>query len=876
MQSFLTLIWKEFRQQISLAVAIVAVTLFLQFLAFAIAVIDRRPTAGLPWMMSVFWITISYAWGASATLFSRELEEGTADFLRRLPISSRLLLAAKLTWLVGSTLAVGVVLTVISSLWILGTGGDTSSEQIVGVFGVAIFEAMAWGLFFSVRSKSQVHSLLMSGLVAGSVAFFVVMIMTPNGNSPMLDAYANAALPRLAVAGVVFMIAVWNARRWLVTSSRVTVSSITAKNLTPRDEQRLAATPPRGEMRWLVWHAVRQSRTLFRIVSLVLAVIAVAATVAVIYIIRRGEMRDGELSAEMLFQLALLFVAGEFVAIVFSASTFWRDNTSGAAAMLTQHGVAPGKLWWSRIIAFGGFYVAGVLPLLMAVALILAANNKIGIYTFLLCDESPLCSLVLLLSIFFVGQWISLTTRSIINSIILTVASFCGLFFACVAVKVLLGLPAFLWTFVPLWIACLLASRLFVSDWQRGRANWATWWKTRSPIILTVAAIFVAVPFVRVYSIPYVYLGYDLPDQTWESHYTYNSRDVRTDALFHDFLREHPGVRAWRDEAKQRYLGVEKNTQMLRTFSGCSFPATWQEACRNWMIRQISDVTPSMFADIRWGYGGLDWELFCCSPVLVSVASQPTTPPEELREFIEFLETMPQYRAPLALRISSLYQVERYRVARGLDYEGNRQPWWYRWLMPWERYRVLRRLACEFQQQSQAATVWEKAIAEDKVPDATWNKWRTTDCGSGYDLLASEILQDTRRNQLLSRDYIRLYQILEAERKRRMLLIVAALNLWYREHNSLPDDLESLVGVYLKELPTDPLTKLSYKIFPPDASSKDEVGLVPSVAAERKAEKKFPSLNVALPNGERYPSYSNRITLQFVKPAETANGEPAQ
>jgi hypothetical protein len=59
-----------------------------------------------------------------------------------------------------------------------------------------------------------------------------------------------------------------------------------------------------------------------------------------------------------------------------------------------------------------------------------------------------------------------------------------------------------LWTTAPLLVALLVVSRLRAYYWLRERLNWRTQFITSLPVLAAMLAVLIALPFVRVYSVP--------------------------------------------------------------------------------------------------------------------------------------------------------------------------------------------------------------------------------------------------------------------------------------------------------------------------------------------------------------------------------------
>ncbi|MCL2624364.1 MAG: ABC transporter permease, partial [Planctomycetaceae bacterium] len=213
------LFWKEYRQQILLLVAIFVLGMFFQLAACLSAAFSPSMQPSF-WTLGMF-VTALYAAGAAGILFSREHDEKTFGFLRSLPITADTILVGKLAWLLSSTLLLAAVMGVESLLWVGLAGTGDSGESIFGVMGVAVIEALCWGVFWSVRTRSQLSALLATFFSASIGAYCVSVCwnsMISQPSQEIMTVYAAAAPWRLLLAAVIGTIAVRDARKWLYRS----------------------------------------------------------------------------------------------------------------------------------------------------------------------------------------------------------------------------------------------------------------------------------------------------------------------------------------------------------------------------------------------------------------------------------------------------------------------------------------------------------------------------------------------------------------------------------------------------------------------------------------------------------------------------------
>jgi hypothetical protein len=101
------------------------------------------------------------------------------------------------------------------------------------------------------------------------------------------------------------------------------------------------------------------------------------------------------------------------------------------------------------------------------------------------------------------GAFCSISFKGQMRAIVLTCIGMMPLFWWAGLGTLLFGCNS-LWTTLPICIALLVSSRLRAYYWLREKLTWRTRLLTLTPVLGTMLAVVLAVPAVRVYSIPYI------------------------------------------------------------------------------------------------------------------------------------------------------------------------------------------------------------------------------------------------------------------------------------------------------------------------------------------------------------------------------------
>jgi len=784
---FTALLYKEFRQQVSIWITLFACTVLMQVFTTLTFSLQPNPPENWTRIMVLFnlsWVIVTvYAFGSACSIFVAEHEEKTYSFLRGLPIRRGTLLAAKLAWVLLGTFSLALCLAVETCVFLLLTTFPSPSDfrqgvenfsTIDGCYSVAItfcntiFAAIVWGLFWSARSRHQLFALLATFVCAAATGTLCKYFFFDTD-------YELAVL--LGVECIVLAFALYRAYfwfdRWVDRRSSPSKSRGHSAAQSQKSRGRSVAQSPDAPvassvdcaeyrsvpgsflcMRFsfvaLTWHAVRQSGWLF----------AFAIAVGIVCIASRYFMKQlGDDIMNVIGGIAL------FAICVFCGSIFTADHRHNTIAMLGHRGVRPGKIWWSRITAFGTVYF------LLFIAYCTAFSHQHGIESFLMA---------ILVMPFCCGALISLLFRSPILAPCLTAAMWAFCLFWTVIFLTVAGVYTrdshtitIWWPAFPLLIGFLIASRLRIDDWLRERSVW----RSRRPVVCLIVGpallLLAAIPFIRIYSVPVVNYGYFI-----------DMADVNRRTITNEMAMAYSDV--WRPINSRDDL--RKAAEALRILQKAN--VEYVHGVRG----TINAFLDNLEATIQYKRQERPQRKH-----FVTI--------EFIDEAIALLESLEKNHTPLVDRVRIAYEHD-FRTI--LDYLNH--PDWihddniryvfrcFRW-MPWERIRAMRQLENDFQIQSRYAERTERAVFGNK------GDMESLILSYSDDYLRGRREPWTGLDSKLSgfEGVAPPGAVFNEEIKRRLLVLRFALLKFGLEKNRLPETLDELVteGI-LKELPTQP------------------------------------------------------------------------
>ncbi|MGD9126105.1 MAG: hypothetical protein PVH19_01895 [Planctomycetia bacterium] len=346
--TFRKLFWKEFRMLWPLWIAVVILGTLIDLGIFLL--FEGTPER----MHSVLFVCaglmpILYATGSAGTQFAWELERGTFQRLQMLPVTARKVIWSKLAWTLASTVLLFAAMWGISFLF---SGCDMNAAKLNGsffkIYPLGVLEFIAWGMFFSMRSRSPLLATIQAGFIA-SLIFGV--LTTTYGltfdkkmyGEVLFGVYQDVWPYRLGILLLLSAILFRMASNWFDHWRRVESRE--------REELRLFATTAcrknylHGDHGFLAlcqqnW---RQNRSLylpFSISLLLLIIFCVLWLTTPLHNMIIGEV------------LASLWGLYGFLAItLIPSSIFGADQAHHGFRFFAHHGISPKKVWFSRLLA---------------------------------------------------------------------------------------------------------------------------------------------------------------------------------------------------------------------------------------------------------------------------------------------------------------------------------------------------------------------------------------------------------------------------------------------------------------------------------------------------------------------------------------------
>jgi len=175
--SYLRMVWKEYRAQRALWIALLAGTILLEFLYLFFT---RQLTSTHPFHVAAV-LSTCYAISSGAMLFAGEREEETDRLLQALAVSPRILAAGKLTWLLLSV-ALFILLAFFFAVVVKVLNPETSRvwpmndpDGLLAVYIQAIPTGLAAGIFASLLTRR-----IMSALLVGILLLLFCSLVSHN------------------------------------------------------------------------------------------------------------------------------------------------------------------------------------------------------------------------------------------------------------------------------------------------------------------------------------------------------------------------------------------------------------------------------------------------------------------------------------------------------------------------------------------------------------------------------------------------------------------------------------------------------------------------------------------------------------------------
>ncbi len=502
--------WKDLRASRGLAFGAAGILLALLTL-FRIVIwsAGERLTAREAGVIVVVAGTVSalYAVAASIAAFAAERELRTHRLLFQLPHHWLAMGLGKLVAIVGSTLVVAVVLGGVALAFAGGIVPD-NFDMLVGLQGVFLMEAIAWGLFISLLCPQPLVGAVAACVMLGVGPYFVTERVFPNQYIQALELY-EASPQRLMVVAVLMVINVVLVRRWI---AQVPDASSRRRGIFGRRRGAMAVdtadivrpTAARGPMRgharrpslvglklldvspygWgppflrLVWHAWRLAWG--RMLGIV---VAIGGFIAFLYLMVPATFS--------VMAIVPLTIGSIILPSLLGAMVFGGDQREGRYEFLAQHGASPREVWLSRIVVW-------FVPVLVAILIpVLLVWPVLGMYVSAHYHWGYLLASVFMTAFtaFALGQLASLWVKSEIRAAGLAVA-----FIVLLAVWApIVGYWRISpwWSLLPIALGALLATRLDMRVWMNNRRDGASWGRSVATVVVPMAIVVGTIPLVR-------------------------------------------------------------------------------------------------------------------------------------------------------------------------------------------------------------------------------------------------------------------------------------------------------------------------------------------------------------------------------------------
>lgn len=517
-------LWKEYRVLRGLWISVVVLALLVDF-AFGLLTTPQYNFATL-YFGTALAAAVLFAVGAAATSFSVEHEEETYGFLSGLPTAWWPVFIGKLAVAFVSAVALASFLALVG-FFIGGHGAPEPRDtlNVLGILGVAIVEALAWGTLFSLLLKRPLNAVAAT-FVAGTTATQLAVNLCSENASASVDPKSYiAAIPlRLAIAGVVLALAALKARYWLVIGTKRTVGDFASAALIPSIWSRgvawfrLRRSALVSGARWpmfarLLWQTWRESS--IRLVIPIVVAFSLSAVTALFV----GLLREDE--AVMALGATTFFAPALFGALAFAA-----DQRRKSYRFLAEHAGRPRYVWLARHVVWMSPVVATIIAVFLFLTSVFVYSVRVRYGNLLgILDVDPnlgawgrspplfefyegVLTIALVaglawwgsLTAYAVGQVWSMLLRSEIMAVFTSLV--CAIVLAAwVAVLYLWQLSGWLFL-LPLFSGLMLATWLRAPAWITERRSWRAWLPAAAAIGLSLTMVGFLLPIVRLAQLP--------------------------------------------------------------------------------------------------------------------------------------------------------------------------------------------------------------------------------------------------------------------------------------------------------------------------------------------------------------------------------------
>ena len=465
-----TLLLKEAKQLAPIVISLVACGFVLHLMSN----FGSQHHRAMLHRVSLMMIPFLFAIGAGPLLVSQEKEQRTLGWIGALPINPRSIVLSKLIVCI-----VGLMLSWIISIGLtclMGPSLKLFNHTVLSNSIAYTFVVMTLGF-----TLAWIFSTAISSLIALVVASFV-MAFVSQATSMMFASQKYDFLfdSTLWLTSLLFAMAAvfFGQRAFLGKSPTESAFSLKrwgrgrSRSLSKQSRPIFWTLKPSSS---LIWQISRQNNLLW---SGLLLIVLLSGGLFLFYKLTTPShhLRDAAANQELIMVLLLpISLALSWLGVSVFGSDAYRERIN----FLAQRGLAPGLVWWTRMILPLGIVVVLVLLVLIGAQ-----------FTFGRPPEMKQL-LVSCLMVFAFSQWFSQWTQSSMIRFCLAPA---------VAVVsyvyqdfVTESLHAPLWILIPSICVAMLATRLMLSPWMDGRMDWRYW--TSHVALLLLALTIPLLPF---------------------------------------------------------------------------------------------------------------------------------------------------------------------------------------------------------------------------------------------------------------------------------------------------------------------------------------------------------------------------------------------
>jgi hypothetical protein len=547
--SFPRLVWKEFRLQRSLWIAMAVLIVMVQALVVALVNDPHDVQTALFWV--AFALPVFYALGSGAMAFCGEHEAETYDFQRALPLGAGKVFWGKIGFSLAGIAPMFAAMALLAFVLDLRWGAPLAPSEtpehplpprlllegrvlLAGSLCLLGLEMYLWATLFSLILRHVLVAAVFAVLVASWIYNSLVPLLLLYPEERIL-----ATLPlRLAIVGLLAIANYWLGVHWFdERSERGRFDELSTAAKTSRTTTRRSGRPSRTAiLTHLVWQQWRQTRVIMLALLAWFVPIAITCLVAAYHEWRdphyfSSSDRGAPFTVSLLLSLPLALIGIP----QFGLCAFMGDQWRQGYRCLAAQGVPPRYVWWSRQLVsvvlpaalfFACLFVLCLCPPLWDASEFMKGLREVQIwagywgstqaqpgaaqlFVYAVSLLAVFAYVVLSLS---AGQFCSMFLRSSLlgafASVILTaiVTAWC-------AAMLYFGVPL-VWSVLPVPVILLLATRLRTAGWMTERNDLRAWLLPGAVLVVPIAALLIGVPLYRAFEIPAVDPGFALADYT--------------------------------------------------------------------------------------------------------------------------------------------------------------------------------------------------------------------------------------------------------------------------------------------------------------------------------------------------------------------------